>query len=416
VSSGLRVLVVSPYLPSHGAGGPVRLRGLVNGLPAPHRVSVVAFAPRPVAPADIDREVRARCEEVVVVPNERRAITGARKRALQLRSLLSPHSFERHVHERSAFQDAIDRICARTAFDLVQVEHFFMGYHRFPASAAVVLDEHNVEYAIRARTLAVVRPGPRKAYDHLNHRKLRSEEQRAWRDADGCAVTSPNDEATIHEVVPDLPTAVVPNAVDTSYFSASGAARERDTVLFVGSLGYYPNRDGLLFFLREVMPILRRSHSGVCVRIVGAAPPADLRRWEAPDVVFTGFVPDLRPLLERSGVVVAPLRIGGGTRLKILEALATAAPVVSTTLGAEGLSVTHGRDILLADTAESFAASVDAVLRDPELGAALGSAGRRLVEASYDWEASAGALEALYIGALRRARHGTTRASRAYAS
>jgi glycosyltransferase involved in cell wall biosynthesis len=400
MTAGLRVLVVSPYLPSTGAGGPVRLKGLVMGLPSAHRVSVVAYAPRPVEPSTIDGDVRARCDEIVVVPNERRTIAGRRKRALQMRSLLSPHSFERLVHERAAFRTAIDRVCARSSFDVVHVEHFFMGYYRFPGSAAVVLDEQNVEYEIRDRTLAVVPPGARKAYDALNGMKLRREEQRAWCGADGCAVTSPNDEATIRQAFPNVRTGVVPNAVDTEYFSPRDGERDRDTVLFFGSLSYYPNHDGLHFFLREVMPILRRLRPAVRVRIVGAAPPPDLLRWAANDVTFTGFAPDLRPLLERASVVIAPLRIGGGTRLKILEALAMAAPVVSTTLGAEGLDVAHGRDILLAAGATGCAGALDRVLREPDLGEVLGRAGRSLVEERYDWRASARALESLYRRAL----------------
>jgi glycosyltransferase involved in cell wall biosynthesis len=393
VSDGLRVLVVSPYPPSRLAGGPIRLHGLVTSLPAPHRVSLIAFARR--GQDDVPAEIRERCDDVVIVPNERRDIAGPNKRALQLRSLLTPRSFERLVHERPAFQAAIDQMIGRSAFDVIQIEHCFMAHYRFPRSAALVLDEHNIEHEIRARTLAVVAPGPRKAYDYLNHLKLRAEEG-SWRDADACAATSPLDEETIRRRFPEVRTAVVPNAVDTSFFSPGSSPRDPRTMLFYGTLSYFPNLDGLLFFLREVMPIVRRMSPEVRLRIVGASPPDALRRFEAPDVTFTGFVPDLRVELERAGVVIAPLRIGGGTRLKVLEAMAMAAPLVSTTLGAEGLSVTNGRELLLADTAQRFASDIVRVLRDKDLGTELGRAGRHLVETSYDWRASARALEALY--------------------
>jgi glycosyltransferase involved in cell wall biosynthesis len=396
VSEGLRVLVVSPYVPSRLAGGPIRVHGLITSLPAPHSVSLLAFAQRGHQNVEVATEIRERCDEVVIVPNERRAIAGAPKRALQLRSLLSGRSFERHVHERPAFQAALDRMCERSRFDVIQIEHSFMVHYRFPTAAARVLDEHNVEHEIRSRTLALVRPGARKLYDYLNHLKLRAEEERSWQDVDACAATSPIDEATIRNKVPGTVTAVVPNAVDTAFFSPGPRRREAGTILFYGTLSYYPNLDGLLFFLREVMPAVRRLHPSARLKIVGINPPEALRRFEAPDVTFTGFVEDLRPHLAQASVVIAPLRIGGGTRLKVLEAMAMAAPVVSTSLGAEGIAVTHGREVLLADTAETFAAEVVRVLRDDGLGAELGSAGRRLVEKSYDWRASARALEALY--------------------
>ena len=382
------------------------MHGLITSLPAPHSVSLLAFAQRGHQNVQVAPEIRERCDEVVIVPNERRAIAGSPKRALQLRSLLSGRSFERHVHERPAFQAALDRMCERSQFDVVQIEHSFMAHFRFPSTAALVLDEHNVEHEIRSRTMAMVRPGARKLYDYLNHLKLRAEEERSWQDVDACAVTSPRDEATIRTALPRALTAVVPNAVDTAFFSPGEKPRERGTILFYGTLSYYPNLDGLLFFLREVMPIVRRVYPSARLKIVGADPPEAIRRFEARDVTFTGFVPDLRPHLAGASVIIAPLRIGGGTRLKVLEAMAMAAPVVSTSLGAEGIAVTSGREVLLADTAETFAAEIIRVLRDDDLAAELGGAGRRLIETSYDWRASARALEALYrraVPAHRRA-------------
>ena len=396
MSDGLRVLFVSPYLPSRTAGGRVRLHGLLTSLPASCRVSLIAFAPRDGGAVGVDDEIRERCDEVVVVANEFREIAGRHKRALQLRSLLSPHSFERVVHERPALQRELDRMCGRTRFDIVQIEHCFMAHYRFPDASALVLDEHNVEYEIRSRTIALLRPGARKVYDELNHLKLRAEEQRSWREVDACATTSRHDEATIQRVLPGRRTAVVPNGVDTAFLSPDESPRVPGRVVFVGTLSYYPNHDGLLFFLREVMPLVRRLHPSARLEIVGTSPSADLLRFAAHDVTFTGFVEDVRPHLARASVVIAPLRIGGGTRLKILEAMAMAAPVVSTSLGAEGLAVTSGRELILADTAEAFASETVRVLRDDALGEKLGRAGRRLVETSYDWRASARVLEDLY--------------------
>ena len=149
-----------------------------------------------------------------------------------------------------------------------------------------------------------------------------------------------------------------------------------------------------------MLPLIKRVRPEVRLLVVGPAPPPEIVRRAAPDVIVTGEVPDVRPYLERAKVVVVPLRIGGGTRLKIVEALAMAKPVVSTSLGAEGLDVSDGEDILIADNAPAFADRVAGVLADNALATRLGSAGRRLVERSYDWNASARKLEALYHSTL----------------
>jgi glycosyltransferase involved in cell wall biosynthesis len=197
---------------------------------------------------------------------------------------------------------------------------------------------------------------------------------------------------------------VVPNGVDLEFFTPSGLPVERGTVLFFGQIGYYPNTDALEFFLNDVWPLVRRSHSTARLVIVGPSVPPEIQRWAGDGITITGAVPDVRPYLERAEAVIVPLRIGGGTRLKILEALAMRKAVVSTALGAEGLDVTHGRDILLADDATSFAAEVGRVLDDAELGRTLGDAGRQLVSERYGWDVSVRSLERLYRSAIAGAR------------
>jgi glycosyltransferase involved in cell wall biosynthesis len=329
---------------------------------------------------------------------------GSGKRSLQLRSLLSSRSYERVVHDRESLQSALDQMVERHRFDVIQVEASFMAHYTFPAETVVVLDEHNVEYEIQRRTAAVARGLPRKLHNYVDYLKLKREEERVWRRVDACAVTSERDEMTVRRAYPAARTAVVPNAVDTEFFSPGTREAERSTIVFFGTISYYPNTDALLYFMRDIYPTLKRSHPSVRLLIVGQSPPASIQRWAGPDVLVTGGVDDVRPYIERARVVIAPLRIGGGTRLKILEAMGMGKPVVSTTLGAEGLAVSHERDILIADRAQDYAAQVARVLDDDDLAASLGSAARSLVETRYDWKHSAQKLEALYRSALL-ARH-----------
>ena len=383
----------------------MRLYGLVSALAAFHQISVLAFVTRAESPVPALQGLRGLCERVVTVQNDRLAVRGISRRALQLGTALSPRSFRDLVHHRGSLQAAIGRMAQDASYDVVQVEHSFMARYAFPPEAVVVLDEHNVEYEIPLRSVTVDGSLPRKLYDRLEYLKVRAEEERAWRRVDACAVTSSRDAVTIRRAFPHALVDVVPNGVDTRYFSPGDRPSEPATLLFFGTIASYPNVDALLFFVREVLPLIRRAHPAVRLVIVGPAPPPEIRRLSGPDVVVMDAVPDLRPYLERATAVIAPLRVGGGTRLKILEAMAMGRPVVSTSLGAEGLEVTDGKDLLLADTPRDFALQIGRILAEPDLGRELGAAGRRLVERSYDWTASARKLEGLYATALRGRTH-----------
>jgi len=393
----LRVLVVSSFLPSRTSGGRVRLRALIRGLARSNTVSLLSFR----APSEHEDDLDTGAEyDVRTVPNERIGISGRSKRVLQLRSLLSTKTFERLTFDGEAFQAAIDRAVAEDSFDVVHVEGIQVAHFTFPRHIPVVLDEQNVEYDVLRRAASVTRSLPRKLFTRLNAEKLRLEEQRAWRGVDACAVPSPRDEAIVRAAVPHALTAVVPNGVDLEFFAPAGRPIRPRTILFFGQIGYYPNTDALEFFLQEIWPAVKRAVPASKLVVVGPSAPPQIQRWAGDDVEITGAVPDVRPYLEEAAVVIVPLRIGGGTRLKILEAMAMRKAIVSTTLGAEGLAVTDGEDILLGDTADAFAAQVRRLLDDDTLGAKLGAAGRRLVEERYGWATSVRSLEALYRSAI----------------
>jgi glycosyltransferase involved in cell wall biosynthesis len=388
----------------------------MSALAESHRISLLTFLPSADQARPLD-PILGSCDQVITVPNDRIGLTGAARRALQVRAALAARSYDGLALEQRSFQSALDDMAARSSYDIIQIESCFLSRYAFPPDTAVVLDEHNVEYEIRHRTVAIARSPLRKLHSYLDYLALRTEEQHAWRAVDACAVTSPRDQDTVRATFPGARTAVVPNAVDTQFFSPRGVRPDRRTLLFFGALGYYPNVDAALFFVHEVMPLLRRSHPSLRLLIVGASPPPEIRRCAGPDVIVTGEVEDVRPYLERAHAVVAPIRIGGGTRLKILEAMAMAKPVVSTSLGAEGLAAADRRELLLADNADDFALRVSRVLNDDDLAASLGSAARRLVETSYDWSASARNLEALYRSALfARALRTGSRAAQATAN
>lgn len=335
------------------------------------------------------------------------ATEGPAKRFLQLRSLASPWSYEWLVHRRRALARELERMLEVDGSDVVQFEMSHMASYgttlRQRRGAILVLDEHGIEYDIVRQTALADAGTVRRAYSAVDYRKVQKEEHRAWSRLDGCALTSEHDRRRLLAESPTTPTVVVPNGVDLDYFQPRSGAASRDPtmVLFFGAIDHYPNTDALLYYFHDILPRLKAERRDVRTWIVGRKPPKPILARRSPGVEVIGEVDDLRPYLERASVVIAPLRIGSGTRLEILEAMAMKRAVVSTSLGAEGLSLVPGRDILTADEPRAFAAAIGRLLDDPALVDRIGSAARQVVVERYGWPASVQRLVAFYDRLLR---------------
>jgi glycosyltransferase involved in cell wall biosynthesis len=261
-------------------------------------------------------------------------------------------------------QDAIDSLLAERPFDIVQIESTQMTCFRLRTDARVVLDEHNVEYELLRRMHQGESSPIRRAHQRLEERKVRRFERLLWRRVDGVAVPSRREELIVRRDAPGTPTAVVPNSVDLEYFSPGRDEPEDGQIVFTGLLTYRPNLDAALHLVDDILPRVRERHSGASLTIVGGGHGSDLDALRRPGVTVTGWVTDVRPYLRRASVVVAPLRIGSGTRLKVVEGLAMAKPMVSTTVGCEGIDVHSGEHLLVADAPDDFADAVVLLLRD----------------------------------------------------
>lgn len=396
----MKLLFVTPYLPSPPRfGGQRRLAGLMRSLAASHELSVISFnASDEFAQSSLE-ETRSYCKEVVTFP-DMDFLDRKDKRLLQARSLLSLHSFEHLlIARRREFEARLQQLVDSGRFDVLQVEFTQMAAFRprLPRGRRLrtVLDEHNIEFDIVRRTADAEVSAARRLYSAVDWRKLRREEQSAWRRFDGVTVTSQRDANILSELEPSTKVSVVPNGVDVDKFVPATSAPDANSLLFFGAMNYYPNQDGIGYFLEQIFPLILKRRPQTKLWIVGPGPESMLRLKSA-NVEVTGFVDKVEPYLDRAAAVVVPLRLGGGTRLKIVEAMSKQKAIISTRIGAEGIDVRHGEHALLADDPQGFADEVERVLAEPELGVRLGTNARRLAEDRYSWPGLVRGLERFY--------------------
>jgi glycosyltransferase involved in cell wall biosynthesis len=395
------VLIVAPWLPwPVDFGGAARVYQLTRGLAEQHEVMLLA----PAGPDEHDA-LRALGEwcDVTAVPVRWTARQPAdrAKRLRQLLSLTGRRSFLEATTWKPQFQATLERLFATRRIDLVQFEFPQMALFRPPRPVATVVDAHNVEHELLARVAADASSLGQRVFNLAEAQKARALERAVWRAATVCVATSERDACAI-EHASGTPTRVVPNGVDVDYYAGWPRQPILDRLVFTGAMRHAPNAEGARWFVEQVLPLVRRDVPDASLAVVGADPPASVRALAGALVHVTGRVDAVRPWLATANVAVVPLHAGGGTRLKILEAFAAGTPVVSTTLGAEGLAVRHGEQLLLADTPTEFAAAVTRVLSNDALAARLAASGAALARANYDWSRITPQLVAAHDLALER--------------
>jgi glycosyltransferase involved in cell wall biosynthesis len=379
------------------------MHGLMTQLARHHDLTAVMLVDDEFDIDECRRAMQAYCRDVVLVQNPY-GRDGVAKRLLQLRSLVSTRSFDRLRVTVPALQQALDRVLRARRFDVVNLEFPYLGDYVLRQAPpgeklpALVVDSHEIAYDL-ARQFAVAGTTlGRRLYAGANWRKLRGEELGIYREADGVYLCSAEDEQRLLDQIPETRTVVIPNAADVDYYQPRPTDPPPDgrTVVYFGLLSTVPNIDAVIHFVQEIWPRIAKANPEARCKIIGGRPPPSLLALAGPRIELTGFVPDLRPHLAAAAAVVVPLRLGGGTRLKIVEAMAMGKAIVSTALGAEGIAAVPGRDILIEDEAVAFADSVNRLLAEPGLASQIGQSARRLAVDRYAWSAAARALEGFY--------------------
>jgi glycosyltransferase involved in cell wall biosynthesis len=409
----VKILFITPQLPfTPRQGTQIRNYYLLKAAATAHEVDLLSFA-RPDEGLGIEPhfetwkyrsdEALGLCHKVETVPIPSRGTTSRLK---TLFTSLEP-DLARRLASRE-FDAALKSLLNRHRYDVVQVEGLEMARYIPTVIAAapgtpIVFDDHNVEYLLQLRTAAVdarhVLSWPKALYSGVQWLKLKRYERLVCRSSNVVLAVSQLDAKALSELGAAGPVTVVPNCIDVGYYRRNpSTARDPATILFTGTMDYRPNVDAVRWFALEILPRVAARKPHVRFRIVGRSPTTavmDLAHHH-PAVEVVGAVEDIRPYLFHSTLCVVPIRMAGGARLKILEALAAELPVVSTSMGAEGIDSISGQGVLLADIPEDFAASILRLMDDQELNQQMGLAGRQVVEQKYDWKQIAPRLLGVY--------------------
>ncbi len=391
----MHLLFLTPQLPHPPKQGTaIRNWGLIKSLSARHEITLLSFDDTNF----ISDELRATCKEVHTVPLPHRILTH------RLRDLiLSPLPDLAHRLSSKEFGENLQSLIINNKFDAVFIEGlelapYLTSNFQLPTS---IFDAHNAETVLQRRAFANdirnIKRLPVALYSLIQTRKLANFEAKICRAVNHVTCVSQEDAHALRTLVPTLNPVIVPNGIFLSEYDltpqpplltrppASGEGAKRVRLIFTGKMDYRPNIDAVVWFAHDIFPKIKNEVPETQFVIVGQKPTQAVKGLESINgIKVTGAVDDIRPHIGGATVYVAPLRMGGGTRFKLLEAMAMKKPIVSTTIGAEGFAIQNGREMLIADDADSFARAAITLLRDESKRKALSETGYEFVK-RYDW-------------------------------
>jgi sugar transferase (PEP-CTERM/EpsH1 system associated) len=369
-------------------GGKIRTYFMLRELKREHHVTYLSLDDGTAAP-DAAERASEYCDELIRVPFRTRAKFSAGFYRELLANAASPLPYFIAKYRSTEMRAAIERCVAGGDFDVVVCDFLNPSVNlpeRLPC--ATVLFQHNVEAMIWRRHYETQTNPLKRAYLRSQWRRAVAYEREACRRFDLVVAVSPEDRDVMREQYGVEAVADVPTGVDTEFFRPAGVEETvPDSLVFTGSMDWLPNEDAIRYFTEEILPLVREAVPGVTLTVVGRNPFPGLLELSRrdPAVVVTGRVEDVRPYMERAAAYVIPLRVGGGTRLKVYEAMAMEKPIVSTSIGVEGLPMRDGVEYLCADSPERFAEAVIRLLRDPCLARSTGRNAAETVRARFGW-------------------------------
>ena len=386
----MRILVLSVTSPVPANNG-VKMRtwSVMRALAAEgHELVLVAFAD-PRDSNETGAELSDVCRRVILVPHQFKSLSSSKDYIGRAAQLFSNAPYGVAGARSTEMASQIDGLLSQHAVDAILCEQTDL-LTNLPKQLPVPLlvDFHNVDYLIMERFVGLERNLAKRLYARMESRKIHEWERKACELATTAWACSEFDRDLLQKLRPSLPMFVVPNVVDVDEYVPDGMEDPRK-ILFQGGMDWYPNRDAVEFFITQILPRIQSKVADVRFVVAGRNPPPEFRQRLSrfPGVEFTGTVPDMRVEITNAAVCVVPLRLGSGTRLKILESSAMAKPIVSTRLGAEGLNFQNGQEIVLEDEPIAFADAVLKLLNEPLNRKRMGQAARQRAERNYSFPA-----------------------------
>lgn len=391
----MRILFLTQVLPYPPDSGPkVKSWNVLKYLCQHHEVTLVSFV-RGDQSEDV-KKLKDLCR-VYTVPMERGLLLDG---LAMVRSLSSRQPWMMVRDERVKMRTLVDRLAAKEHYDIAHADQLNMAqYAARVAGARKILDAHNALWLLYKRLWETMEPGPRKLLLGRDWRLIKRYEGKVCREFDAVLAVSAEDRSALEEAM-ELPReiTVIPIAVDTEETARVQRNPDADHILHIGTMYWPPNIEGVRWFIREVLPLVRSKMPGATLDILGARPPQEIRELGRSDngIRVTGYVRDPERYLQQAGVMIVPVHAGGGMRVKILNALAQGLPIVSTTIGCEGISVENGEHLLVADTPQDFAEATVRLIQDRGLADRLGLNGSRLIRSKYDYRVVCTSLDDAY--------------------
>jgi polysaccharide biosynthesis protein PslH len=392
-------------------GGKIRTYHMLKELKRQHRVTYLTLDDGTAGPYAHEQAYEY-CHELITIPHSTSEKFSARFYAELAQNLVSPLPYFMKKYESAAMRAAIEQRVAQGDIDVLVCDFLNPSINLpegLPAqlNCATLLFQHNVEAMIWQRHYEVQTQSLKKAYLKGQWEKAVAYEKAACHRFDYVAAVSEEDAEQMRRAYSVTKVSAVPTGVDTEFFRPSGEVEtEPHSLVFTGSMDWLPNEDAIQYFTAEILPRLKQQIPDVKLTVVGRNPFPGLIELSQrdPAIIVTGRVDDVRPYMERAAAYVIPLRIGGGTRLKVYEAMAMEKPIISTTLGAEGLPVRDGVELLLAGEAQAFADATARVLRDAALAKQIGQQAAATVRAKFGWGGVAAEFAGLCAKALSAAK------------
>lgn len=414
----MKLLFITPQLPyPPQQGTTIRNYNIIKELGPRHEIHLLSFGRVETLGGSPLNEL---CSRIEIMDPPKRSNS---RRAFE--TLASPFpDMARRLNSR-ALADKLADMLRTENYDVIQIEGIEMASNWLQASESnesmanglsgeimesrprptILFDDHNAEYVLQKSAFESDRNRAGRlhaaAYSYIQWHKLEKFEREICLQAKNVTVVSENDAKAIAMLGSGIHPIVIPNGVDISHYVPSSEVCAKPladiSIVFTGKMDFRPNTDAAIWFAREILPVIRRLIPLAHISFVGQKPNSQVRALAAlPGVEVTGWVADTRPYIADAAVYAVPLRMGGGTRLKVLEAMAMGKGIVSTTLGAQGIECMPGRDLIVADRAEDFAQAVVGLIRDPKRRQELGTNARKLVEEKYDWRKIVPRFEAIY--------------------